>query len=138
MPIWVQTYKDFKNKKSGQMDLNKGTNKVTCNICPTNPFLHNMSRPYFKCDNVECECEVEETDCLCLKCCAELKTETCTVTSRTRMMGAGAHLELCNDITKTGFDPNHIEIIKKIKASHKEPNFMPAKGIQRHAMLHVR
>ena len=49
------------------------------------------------------------------------------------MMGAGAHLESCNDITKTGLDPKHIEIIKKIKASHKELNFGPAK--ERHTML---
>ena len=73
-PIWFQTYKDFEKEKSGLTGrfMHKGTNKVTCDICPTNPFLHNMSRAYFKCDNVECE--VEEADCLCLKGCAELKT----------------------------------------------------------------
>ena len=39
---------------------------IECDICPTNPSLHNMFIAYFKCDNVECECEVEEPDCLCL------------------------------------------------------------------------
>ena len=49
------------------------TNKYTCNMCPVNPSFYNMPQKYFKCDNTDCDCELEEPDCVCFKCTAEMK-----------------------------------------------------------------
>ena len=76
------------------------TNKYTCNICPVNPSFHNMPRKYFKCNNTDCDCEVEEPDCVCFKCTAEMKVEICT--QKTRMVATGKHLKSCYEATKIG------------------------------------
>ena len=49
------------------------------------------------------------------------------------MMGAVAHLDSCDGTSKSGLLPKDIEVIKKIKAAHKEPNYGAAKV--RHAMM---
>ena len=102
-------------------------NNVTCDICPINPFFHNMRRGYFKCDNADCECEVDEPDCFCLKCAAELKSEQCSVTSRTRVQMCGEHLDSCSKVKKNGLHIKLKKAVIKIKKQHKGPNFGPSK-----------
>ena len=104
------------------------TNKYTCNICPVNPSFHNMPRKYFKCDNTDCDCEVEEPDCVCFKCTAEMKVETCTYTQKTRMAATGKHLKSCYEATKTGFSLGTKKVIDKVKRQHSGvPNFGASK-----------
>ena len=93
------------------------TNKYTCNICPVNPSLsfHNMPRKYFKCYNTDCDCEVEEPDCVCFKCTAEMKVETCTYIQKTRMAATGKHLKLCYEATKIGLSMDTKKVIDKVK-----------------------
>jgi len=104
------------------------TNKYTCNICPVNPSFHNMPRKYFKCDNTDCDCEVEQPDCVCFKCTAEMKVETCTCMQKTRMAATGKHLKSCYEATKTGFSLGTKKVIDKVKRQHSgAPNFGASK-----------
>ena len=52
-PVFFESKKAFnvERKKEGKM-LSKRTQKWTCDICPLNPFEHNMSRAYFRCEGV--------------------------------------------------------------------------------------
>ena len=78
-------FNTFENFELFKVDLigrfkDQRTNKYTCNICPVNPSFHehDMPRKYFKCNNTDCDCKVEEPACVCFKCTAEMKVETCT------------------------------------------------------------
>jgi len=57
---------------------------------------YKVPRKYLSaCDNTDCDCEVEEPDCVCFKWTAEMKVETCTYTQKTRMAATGKHLKSC-------------------------------------------
>ena len=106
------------------------TNKYTCNICSVNPSFHNMPRKYFKCDNADCncDCEVEEPDCVCFKWTAEMKVKTCTYKQKTRMAATGKHLKSYYEATKTGFCLGTKKVINKVKRQHSGvPNFGASK-----------
>ena len=122
----LEDFQLFQGELIGRF-LHQRTNKYTCNICPVNPSFHNMSRKYFKCDNKDCECEVEEPDCVCLKCTAEMKVVTCFENDRTRMVGVGNHLTSCYTVQKAGLSLNTKKFIDKVKQQHKLPNFGASK-----------
>ena len=83
-----------------------------------------MPQKYFKCDNTDCDCKVEEPDCVCFKWTAEMKVETCSYTQKTRMAATGKHLKSCYEATKTGFSLGTKKVIDKVKRQHSgAPNF---------------
>ena len=91
-------------------------------------FFHNMPRKYFKCNNTDCDCKVEEPDCVCFKCTAEMKVETCTCMQKTCMAATGKHLKSCYEATKTGFSLGTKKVIDQVKRQHcGVPNFEASK-----------
>ena len=136
-PVFFESKKAFnvERKKEGKM-LSKRTQKWTCDICPLNPFEHNMSRAYFRCEGVNCVCTVEEPDSLCSsceQCSAEIRAETCTESGKVRMIRKGHHLEECNHLSIQGLKDREKDMILSIKKENKGPAFGPAKV--RHAMM---
>ena len=126
--LYCSSVKEFDQVLDAQIGrmMSLRTNEYTCNICPTNPLLHNMKRAYFKCDNTDCECAVEEPDCLCQKCSFQLKSEACEVSGKVRVQACGGHLSSCHKAKKNGLKSVVQEAIKRIKCQNKNPNFGPA------------
>jgi len=103
------------------------TNKVTCDICPTNPMFHNMRRIYFNCDNKECDCEVEDPDCLCVRCSAECKSFHCDITTKTRVQIVGTHLKSCSEVSKSGIKLKTKKVVLALAKKEKKVSFPPSK-----------
>ena len=126
--LYCNSFNEFQSvldQQVGRM-MNLRTTENTCNICPANLLLHNMTRTYFKCDNVECECSVEESDCMCPKCSFELKSEGCEATGKMKIEVCGQHLTSCHKASKNGLKTAVQKAIKQIKSQNKNPNFGPA------------
>lgn len=127
-PVFFDSRKAFDTIKDSEGKLLfKSSKKVYCDLCPINPLYHNMVRTYFKCANNHCGCSVEQPDCLCVKCTAEMRSEACAETGRIRMCTIGEHAEECTSLRKQGLSINEKALVDSIKQQNKAPNFGPGK-----------
>ena len=86
-------------------------------MCPSSILPHNMKQKYLMCKLSECDYEVEEPECLCEKCTAEIHADQCAGTGKHKLKAND--FEVCTNVKKRSFYLEHKEIVDSIKKKSK-------------------